>query len=442
MLYYSSYMSSEGRTRIANKVDRFMELEGLRGVAAIMVVLFHSMSMFYPGFFYGQQGYSIPGVQNMRLEDNLYATPMMGLFTGSFAVAIFFVLSGFVLSIGFFVKNDESIIKRLAVKRYLRLMLPAFTAIILAYVILRLGLDDWKSQAAQITHSGWLSALWVQAPNLWEAITQGVYGVFATGGSTYNPVLWTLKVEFIGSFMIFGMALLFAKSKYRWVMYLIVLSLCFTTWYVAFIVGMIIADIFVHYAKVLKLIPKSVLIGGAIIGIGLGAFPATDIKGTVFELILIPFLTKDQTMIIYLTLGATLVTLATLLVPAMKCFFSHRKIAFLGKYSFSLYLIHLPILFLVAAGVFVGVYSTLGFHVAVLTSMIVTIVVTIPATFLFEKYVDRPSIKLSSVVADVYGGSGNFRSFLLQIHRHATYHLVQAKVGVIDCYRYISNAIN
>src|SRR4051812_4008381 len=103
---------------------RFAELEGLRGVAAIMVVLYHFLLAFYSLAFLGiGNGYEV--AQHMRLEDNLYGNPIMAFLSGSFAVAIFFVLSGFVLSIGFFATKKHEILQKLAAKRYLRLMLPA-----------------------------------------------------------------------------------------------------------------------------------------------------------------------------------------------------------------------------------------------------------------------------------------------------------------------------
>jgi len=93
------------------KQNRFMELEGLRVIAAIVVVLYHAALIFYPGYFYGV-GTPWAPVQNMFLEDNLYQNPLSGLLSGTFAVGIFFVLSGFVLSIGFFQKKDINIIKK------------------------------------------------------------------------------------------------------------------------------------------------------------------------------------------------------------------------------------------------------------------------------------------------------------------------------------------
>ena len=82
--------------------QRFMALEGLRALAAIVVVLFHALYMFYPMAIEG-----VAPVQHQRFEDNLFGNPLFGFISGGLAVSIFFALSGFVLSIGYFKKGRE-----------------------------------------------------------------------------------------------------------------------------------------------------------------------------------------------------------------------------------------------------------------------------------------------------------------------------------------------
>jgi peptidoglycan/LPS O-acetylase OafA/YrhL len=389
-------------SKSVNKAERFMELEGLRGLAAIVVVIFHAILMFYPGIFYGSEAYSPPVVQNMRFEDNLYGNPVMGLFTGSFSVAIFFVLSGFVLSVGFLKKRDTEIIRRLAIKRYARLMLPALVSILFCYIVIKVGFGAARGETSIITHSNWLAGLWLQIPSLLDAITQGVYGVFADGTSTYNPVLWTIKYEFIGSFIVFGIALLFSASKYRWIVYLFLSLVFISTWYLGFVIGMALADAYVNYNKRLRSIPAWVLGIGLLVGVGLGAFPPTNLDGTVYKWILLPGMTQVQNISFYLTLAATLVILGVLLLPRMNSFFSQSKIAFLGKYTFALYLVHMPILFSLGTTVFIGVYTGNNFHAAALVAATVAFLAIVPIAYLFERYVDAPSIRLSTLLTDMY----------------------------------------
>ena len=76
---------------------KLMELEALRGVAAV-IVLFHHFLLVVA-----------PRLHGRNFPDDLIAlvrTPLFALVNGSAAVAIFFVLSGFVLTYHAMEKRD------------------------------------------------------------------------------------------------------------------------------------------------------------------------------------------------------------------------------------------------------------------------------------------------------------------------------------------------
>ena len=395
-------MSGKEEIRESSRVSsRFMELEGLRGVAAIVVVIFHAILMFYPAFFYGKGAYSAPPLHSTTLESTLYASPLMGVLTGSFSVAIFFVLSGFVLTIGFLKKHDIQIIRRLAVKRYVRLMLPALGSILFAYFVMKLGLD-MHQQAAAITHSDWLSHLWLQLPRVGDAFIQGLYGVFASGASSYNPVLWTIKYELIGSFIVFGAVVLFSGTQYRWIFYAALLGIFMTTWYFGFVIGMILADLFVHYRSQMQRIPIWLLSLLSLIAVGIGAFPPSELGGTLFNYIIIAGWTQAENISFYLSVAAAVIVCSALLIPRLTALLASKYFAILGKYTFSLYLVHMPVLFTLGAGIFVATHDIFGYRTASILSLIGSGLVLVPMVYLFERYVDAPSILLSSYLSDVY----------------------------------------
>jgi len=248
-----------------------MELEGLRIVAALVVVIYHALLIFYPAFFYGI-GNNASG-HNIRFEDNIYGSPFAGLLSGTFAVGIFFVLSGFVLTVSYFIKKDDNVIKRMAAKRYLRLMLPALASVLIVFVILAFGLNAGMDSTVEKTHSLWLSQLWNFTPSLGGVFTQATQGIFTApiAGLGYNPVLWTIFFEFLGSFIVFVMALAFGQSRHRWVVYSVSILLLYQTWLLGFILGMILADLYVNRRSIYTLlnsrltyvlIPVAIFFGG------------------------------------------------------------------------------------------------------------------------------------------------------------------------------------
>lgn len=374
-----------------------MALEGLRGIAAIIVVIFHALLIFYTVALYGPT-WDENAVQRFGLEDNIYGTPLTIMAAGGFAVAVFFVLSGFVLSVGYFQTGKIEIIKKLAAKRYIRLMIPALVSILIVCLVMSLGLNT-NLEAAQLTNSSWLASMWNFSPNIIDALMQGVFGIFITGENFYNPVLWTMFYEFTGSFLVFGILALFGKEPRRWLVYVVLAAISFQTWYLGFIVGMALADLYAN-GKMPKIIQRWwVGFSVFILGLLVGAYPPKTADGTLYELFTIPGFSQINNFSLFTTLGATLVIIATLSWSPLKRLLSLERVSALGKYTFSLYLTHKIILFTVTTTNFTYFITVAGmdYSQAAFLSIIISIPLIMLVAYLFERIVDTPSIRLSGV---------------------------------------------
>ena len=167
--------------------DRIEYLDGLRGLSAFAVFLGHFIPLF------------------------IIVAPLIEFaFTvRELSVCIFFVLSGYVLTAGFFKSGNYELIKSGATRRYIRLLIP---------VLFTIGMV-------------WLFVYRIYTlSSLYDALSMAFYGVFIngqsaffSGGNTYTGAMWTLGIEFAGSFLVFGFLALFGKSRHRW----IDLSYCF-----------------------------------------------------------------------------------------------------------------------------------------------------------------------------------------------------------------------
>jgi peptidoglycan/LPS O-acetylase OafA/YrhL len=171
-------------------------LDGIRGWCALSVVLFH---VFWETF-----GVLEPGFRN----------PLTGfLFDGRLAVSVFFVLSGEALSAAFFAGKGNSTTIRLAIKRYSRLAVPILATSLIVYVLYRSGLI-FNTEAGQIVGRSDSIGGWLQFPlTLSYTLQYSLFTVFVSGDIEHaiNPMLWTMKVEIFGSFLVFAIVLAWTR---------------------------------------------------------------------------------------------------------------------------------------------------------------------------------------------------------------------------------------
>ena len=137
-------------TAVGNDFARLTSLDGLRGVAAMVVVLCHSL-LIVPPMAASIVGGAEPAVGTA--EWFLLRTPLRALTMGAEAVMIFFVLSGFVLTLGFIGRRmTPRFVGAYLGRRVLRLYIPVWAAIGIA-VALALAVPRDPTAA-----SAWLSA--------------------------------------------------------------------------------------------------------------------------------------------------------------------------------------------------------------------------------------------------------------------------------------------
>lgn len=178
---------------------RLVQLEAARGIASVIVVGHHFTSAFWPKL---QLDGSMGGLRN---------TPAFLLLNGSAAVLFFFMLSGFVLSLGF-LRQPAPAMTRLAgavLKRLPRLAIPAGASLLSGLAVL-IWLGPARQEAASLTDSPWLAHFGhAQSLNLTPSLADAVASIplvfLMPGHDHYNSSLWTMYYEFWGSMMVFAL---------------------------------------------------------------------------------------------------------------------------------------------------------------------------------------------------------------------------------------------
>lgn len=188
-------------------MNRNRQLDGLRGIASIIVLCVHGIIAFNFAIFTGQTKHSI-----FSWDIYYSGAPFLLPLAGNFGVCLFFVLSGYVLSIS--LSNSNLGLIALIFKRYTRFTIPILAACLTSYALLASGFI-YNQEFALISKSTWLADQMQQNPILSEAIYEGLIGALWTTNptkTTYSAVLWTMPIEFRGSII---MAVIFIATSFR-----------------------------------------------------------------------------------------------------------------------------------------------------------------------------------------------------------------------------------
>ncbi len=373
-------------------------LDGLRGIAAFQVVFHHFVLAFFPAVFLA------PGVTTHfagDIEARLSASPLNILWDGNFAVCLFFVLSGYVLSHKFFLRKEHEIATASAVKRYFRLALPVAFSVLLAYIFMKLGLF-YNQQAGAVAGSGWLPTFWTFSPNLFDALSQAFLGTFFYSTFDYNAVLWTIAYEFEGSFLVFSFLSLVGTAKNRWWAYVAVIWVFYQSYYLAFVLGMLLSDIIVHRGAILrgfgryrKWLDAAILL----LGLFIASYPSgRDADGTLY--LFMKYSWIDAPAEFYHIVGAALIMVALLDSRRLQQLFSCRPFLFLGDISFTMYLLHFVIMGTFSSFVFLKLQPLMSYPSAVLGSFLLSIPIIFIVSYLAYIYVDRRAVAFAQYFYD------------------------------------------
>ena len=233
------------------KIKREIQFDGLRGIAALIVLNSHFVCAFLPSL----NSKFFPEIFNSdesNLFNSFFQTPPLSLiFNGHAAVCIFFVLSGYVLSIPFHQGRVNKLYSRLYA-RYLRLNIPIFFVTLFSFFLSKLNLYK-NSLAGDLSGSQWMM-YWYQSSKMSfsEMIKSSFFKGIFYGDDNFIAPLWTLKIEFIGSLLlIIYLIISFGKKQiYTLPIFLIFLTIFFKNEYIYYY--LFIAGCFLKFFPVFK----------------------------------------------------------------------------------------------------------------------------------------------------------------------------------------------
>ncbi len=373
---------------MAAERERLEYLDGLRGIAAVIVLMHHMVLSFYPQLADGSQHY---------VHGDWPLAPVMLAWGGNLCVCIFFLLSGFVLVPA--TLHARSYLLTQFTRRLIRLVPPVLAASFLGYALWSLGLMC-NAAVAPISNSGWLGQFFQGAPSLLELLWDAIRMPFVPTESRYDPVLWTMHVEYVGSFGIIAVYVLLHNKPVRTLVLLAGLALTYGTYYSDFIAGALLADYNLkERGMALPAFWRNGLIGlFAALFVLFGAYSWSAGTGTPWNWAdaFVEHFIADYTQAHML--AAVFLLPVLLWCRPLQSLLSRKIPLALGRQSFSIYLVHLPLLGSLASFAFLRLYPRTGFTLAFWLAAAILLAVTYAVALLFTRCIDAPTTTLSRQV--------------------------------------------
>lgn len=352
------------------KKERITFLDGLKGFACLGVFTHHFFLSFFPASYFGAEAAVMTA---SGFDEKLSAEPYSFFVNGNFWVCLFLVISAFLISNKIFLlrssydassgngtssgshgQNERgSVFDALSaalLKRYLRLMIPAVLIGIFSYFLTELLAFSGLNYLGKVNTLSFLSFLYHALIHMWLFVDSSVQGPF-----------WMLHYLLFGSYLAILTALA-SPPKKKWVLllhlFLTAVLGILNRYYAGIILGVMICYLY-HYGASLQsdsgngffnkitglLIQNNLLRGIAgilllLAGLFLGAYPSYVKPDNIYRIFNAYAFRDPDAYILIHSIAAACLLASFFLLKGLADFFSTKPFLFLGKLSFSIYLVH------------------------------------------------------------------------------------------------------
>lgn len=377
---------------------KLVYLDGLRGLGCVMVFLTHFVFAFYYGMYHFEpEACHLPG----NLDIAIGKSPLNLFFNGNTAVRLFLVLSGYLLCRSYFLTGDRGRLRQSAAKRYLRLMPAVLSVNVAVWACMKLGLYQNGPAAALAGSEEWFAGFNAFTPSFWGMLKESLFGCFLFGTNDYNGVLWTLQMLFLGAYLDYALAALIGKWKYRYAVYAVVAVLLIRTDFLSIFLGYVLCDFMHTQWGVKEMLCRNRVLNWILLAAGLYfmCYPSAGFgyEGTIWGIL--PFVFVNY----YHILGVLLFLFAVLNLEPVQRFFSLGFFQYLGRISYSLYLIHFLVIATFGSWFFLTFQGVLGYNLTGLLNLALISAVTVGLSELSVRYVEPLGKKGEALIGRILG---------------------------------------
>lgn len=373
-------------------------LDGLKGLGCVIVFLTHFVYAFYYGMYQFQpESCHLPG----KLDIAVGKSPLNLFFNGNTAVRLFLVISGYLLCRGYFLTGDKNRLVRSAEKRYLRLMPAVLVVNAVICVCMKLGLYYNTPAAAAAGSEAWFAGFNAFAPSFLGMLQESLYGCFLFGINRYNGVLWTIQILFLGAYLDYALAAFVSRFRFRWLLYAVLGAALLRTDFLSIFLGYVLCDFMHTDWPWRKRLCGCRPLNGCLLAAGLYfmSYPSSGFgyEETIWGIL--PMVLVNY----YHIFGVLCFVTAVLNLEPLQRFFSMRGFLYMGRISYSLYLIHFLVTATFGAWFLLAFHERLGYNMASLLNLVLTGGITVLLSELSFRYVEPLSRKGEVLIGRIFG---------------------------------------
>lgn len=369
-------------------MKRIKSLDSLRGIASLIVVVFHVLISFIP--FYDANYLNRYESQFIKV---ITLSPLKLLWAGNEVVLLFFVLSGFVAMLPY-LQGRQKPYREYFVKRFFRLYAPF--VIIMGLSALLVAIFSRYNNIQGMSSA--FDNRWAETPRMEEVLSHLL--LINLNTSNTNGVVWTLFHEMRISLIM--PLFLMVTQKFRLnKSFLINVSICLTGFLSMLVIGRVAGNGFlslVLYELQMTAYYSIFAIFGAYLAKYVYDFSILNSRATRFSMLAVSLLIIEPRWLLVplgldhwiisnlFTLVGLLALIAVVIHSAtLDSLLTTRPLLKLGELSYSIYLVHIPMIML----------STILFSdsIGVVPSLVLAMALTIPASKIVNETIIKQTVK-------------------------------------------------
>lgn len=350
--------------------ERIKWIDGLKGIACFGVFLTHFFGVFY--LWVERQDISLSAICRLLLD-----YPLKILINGNFMVAIFCILSGYLVASAR-VTTFKGLLKAMC-KRYLRLSIPIFGFCILVYICEAIW-GFHNQEVGLLLNNTWLSGYYKNSVDIRDVLMIPFFRLWLFSDNSINGTFWMLKSLFISTMMVLVVKYIcirYYRLRGMAIFSLLLVSLK-TPIYFGCIMGYVIfvlANNANFESYLCKYRGRGKKLRLPLIILALGTVWILPQWGGINEYII--------------TLCAGICIICIMFYKKIQMWLSNDILVRLGDISFAIYGIHWPIICSLGLQLFLYLYPAFSYTAAVMIDFVFVTGIIIGVSKLYQNYIEK-----------------------------------------------------